>query len=171
MNKKGGFRKLILSAQSALSWMSHYPVPIPQTIKGLDLELLCLPDSAKWNRFSNYPFLHFLFREPYFRGMVREIKKGGEKRKVILIIHKKRLLMPVLAVARTLLRARAVDDSTLRVLIMNLNGQQSTDKPLSPQEVAHACLQYGVSESIIADSRFDPRTNPDKEVHRFFSSY
>lgn len=171
MSQNCDFRRLVLLHLSNLSWMDDDLVPMKSKIKGLDYEVLCLPDSAKWNRFSNSPYLHFLFRERYYKSLVQEIKKDGIKRKVILMLHKKSLLMPVLGVARTLLRAKAVDNSTLRVLIMNLNGKISMDKPVSTLEVSRACLKYGISESIIADSKFDPRINPDQEIFRFFSSF
>lgn len=133
-----------------------------EKISNWEAQVLPLPDSVRWSLYCNNAFLFRFLARPRLTALFDLLKEIPEP-KIAFVVHKKRVLRPVCAVASSLVNENVCGWSMIRILL--------TGERISNLEIGRACRIHGTSLGVIADSKLDKATSPFKEVIRLYNSF
>jgi len=143
---------------------------LPEHRYGSEAKVFFVPDSALWHWICCSRVGFRLLGKWRLQALIKQIKRLKGVRRIALFVHKKRSLQPMCAIANTLVEAGICDWSELRIMLLTRNICEVDNSTLSNLEINRACELHRVPLGVIADSRHDPETDPDREVRRLFKS-
>ncbi|HMO17015.1 MAG TPA: hypothetical protein PKA63_00145 [Oligoflexia bacterium] len=136
--------------------------PVTETRYGEEGALFFVPDSMIWSKICSTRLGFVFFGKRRLRGLLDAICVSTAGKKVVLFVHKPHVFISMCAVARTIVDERVCEWTELRIMILNCR--------IDIRTINRGCNIHRVPLGIIADSRFDPKTDPDREVRRLFLS-